>query len=395
MDNRPTAHEDKYKNWSDCYVLTQTNDHTSYFNDGTIQYIEDELNKLINSLNTYYNETRQTTSGSANDSDKDDCDEYLDEALKRLYVLGLDLYTKREKDTTLQLFGEIDESSLSCSQLLNSDEETMEDYKVLKDENINHSSSDNNEDFAGTKIHSFTILGKTYKYDSPVAWKKMLIQVFKDIDSVKHDALYRLAKEGFSANAKRKTSKFHLASAPQNLREDEKISDGIYIESNLSADMIYKVIKSIMQALKIPSTAFSVETTRSDKEKEGRDSTLVQSNTDVSRVENLAPPTTIYFYKLKKYNTVARMIVNSTNEYVVLKGSDIIPATYHTNPDSQALKLQAKYKTDILDGKTIKDISFKSSSAAAKFVGGCSLSGNVVWVDSNGISLGKKNTTKS
>lgn len=307
----------------------------------------------------------------------------------------MDLYTKREKDTTLQLFGEIDESSLSCSQLLNSDEETMEDYKVLKDENINHSSSDNNEDFAGTKIHSFTILGKTYKYDSPVAWKKMLIQVFKDIDSVKHDALYRLAKEGFSANAKRKTSKFHLASAPQNLREDEKISDGIYIESNLSADMIYKVIKSIMQALKIPSTAFSVETTRSDKEKEGRDSTLVQSNTDVSRVENLAPPTTIYFYKLKKYNTVARMIVNSTNEYVVLKGSDIIPATYHTNPDSQALKLQAKYKTDILDGKTIKDISFKSSSAAAKFVGGCSLSGNVVWVDSNGISLGKKNTTKS
>lgn len=148
-----------------------------------------------------------------------------------------------------------------------------------------------------------------------------------------------------------------------------------------------------MQALKIPSTDFSVEPTRSNNEKECRDSTCIQSNTDVSRVENLS--TTIYVYKPKKYNTVARMIVKSAKEYVVLKGSDIIPATYHTNPDSQALKLQEKYKADILDGKTIKDISFKSSSAAARFVGGCSLSGNVVWVDSNGISLGKKNTTQS
>ena len=41
LKNRPTSHDDKFDNWTYCYVLTQFEERT-FFNDGTIQYIEDK-----------------------------------------------------------------------------------------------------------------------------------------------------------------------------------------------------------------------------------------------------------------------------------------------------------------------------------------------------------------
>lgn len=96
LANRPTAHTDKYDNWTTCFVLTQFRERT-FFNDGTIQYLEDKLNKRINQLGTYLNTTEITTAGTANKSDEEDCDDYLEEVFDMLLILGLDLYTVEEK----------------------------------------------------------------------------------------------------------------------------------------------------------------------------------------------------------------------------------------------------------------------------------------------------------
>ena len=94
---RPTAHRDKYNQWSTCFVLTQFFERT-FFNDGTIQYLEDTLNHRINETGLYINTTVSTTSGTANRDDVSYCEEYLEEAYKMLDILGLDLQTNSEEE---------------------------------------------------------------------------------------------------------------------------------------------------------------------------------------------------------------------------------------------------------------------------------------------------------
>lgn len=96
IENRPTAHKDKFDNWTTCFILTQFKER-SFFNDGTIQYLENELNSRVEEVQIYTNTTKATTPGTANDDDQDDCDEYLDEAYKMLQILGLDLLTNSEE----------------------------------------------------------------------------------------------------------------------------------------------------------------------------------------------------------------------------------------------------------------------------------------------------------
>ena len=97
LKTRPTSHDDKCSNWQYCYVLTQFMERT-FFNDGTIQHLENELNKVMGSLNRFHNTTKQTSSDTANPSDKEYCKEYLEEALEMLFILGLDLYTNTTKE---------------------------------------------------------------------------------------------------------------------------------------------------------------------------------------------------------------------------------------------------------------------------------------------------------
>lgn len=92
LKNRPTSHDDKFDNWTYCYVLTQFEERT-FFNDGTIQYIEDKVNKRVNDLKHYINTTKVTNAGTANSFDMEDCDAYLEKAYQMLDVLGLDLIT--------------------------------------------------------------------------------------------------------------------------------------------------------------------------------------------------------------------------------------------------------------------------------------------------------------
>lgn len=96
IDNRPGAHKDKYDQWTTCYVLTQFKERT-FFNDGTIQYLENELNSRVDEVGFYNNTTLNTTTGTANTDDMEDCDDYLAEAYKMLDVLGLDLISNSEE----------------------------------------------------------------------------------------------------------------------------------------------------------------------------------------------------------------------------------------------------------------------------------------------------------
>lgn len=94
---RPTSHEDKDASWSYCFVLTQFKER-SFFNDGTIQYLENSLNQRINEVKRFYNTTKTTNSDTANDDDQSNCDDYLYEIYPMLDVLGLDLISGSETE---------------------------------------------------------------------------------------------------------------------------------------------------------------------------------------------------------------------------------------------------------------------------------------------------------
>ncbi len=98
LKNRPTSHEKKCKNWFYCYVLTQFHEGT-FFNDGAIQYLEDRLSKIVDDIGAYENTTDRTNSGTANRNDEEDCEDYLEEALQMLDVLGLDLITHQTDES--------------------------------------------------------------------------------------------------------------------------------------------------------------------------------------------------------------------------------------------------------------------------------------------------------
>ncbi len=64
--------------------------------------------------------------------------------------------------------------------------------------------------------------------------------------------------------------------------------------------------------------------------------------------------------------------------FVLLKGSEIKAGLQNSAP-GYTVQDREKYANMIVDGVTAEDILFSSSSAAANFVGGSSLSGNRMW----------------
>lgn len=73
-----------------------------------------------------------------------------------------------------------------------------------------------------------------------------------------------------------------------------------------------------------------------------------------------------------------------TNEgFVVLKGSQINKDIQKSCPKG-IIKLRTQYADKILDSVLTSDIVFSSSSAAAAFIGGTSLSGNICWRTEDG-----------
>lgn len=97
IDNRPVSHEDKYRDWDDCYILTTFKERT-FLNDGTIQYIEDAIKQRIDSIDCFIDTTNVTNVGTANSAEEEDCDDYLDDVYDRLFPMGLNLYERKNLD---------------------------------------------------------------------------------------------------------------------------------------------------------------------------------------------------------------------------------------------------------------------------------------------------------
>lgn len=81
-----------------------------------------------------------------------------------------------------------------------------------------------------------------------------------------------------------------------------------------------------------------------------------------------------------KYN--AKGII-SNEGFVVLKGSEISPTIKKSCPPA-IIKARQQYSNKIINYILTIDIPFNSASAAAKFVGGSSLSGNACWITKDG-----------
>lgn len=74
--------------------------------------------------------------------------------------------------------------------------------------------------------------------------------------------------------------------------------------------------------------------------------------------------------------------------FLVLAKSQISPQTANSLPDS-IKQLREFHSENIIDGCLSEDIIFNSPSQAACFVGGASLSGNKLWKDERGKTLGE------
>lgn len=92
IDNRPTSHEDKNIAWDRCYILTNFKERT-FLNDGTIQFLEDLVQKRILETKRFTATTKNTSTDTANSSEQETCRAYLEEAYLMLDSIGLDLIT--------------------------------------------------------------------------------------------------------------------------------------------------------------------------------------------------------------------------------------------------------------------------------------------------------------
>lgn len=100
----------------------------------------------------------------------------------------------------------------------------------------------------------------------------------------------------------------------------------------------------------------------------------------VKEKKNKLNHTTVFYYKGKQK---AQGVITDEG-FALLSGSEINP-TLHKSARSIIIKARKNY-SNLIDSnyQTTEDILFSSPSAAACFVGGCSLSGNVMWVTQNG-----------
>ncbi|WP_418968494.1 DUF4357 domain-containing protein [Alloscardovia omnicolens] len=90
-----------------------------------------------------------------------------------------------------------------------------------------------------------------------------------------------------------------------------------------------------------------------------------------------------------KYKEARATGQRTTEGFVVFAGNRI-SLQLTKSAGTAVLKHRELYSTKIAeDGVLLADLLFSSPSAAAKFVGGASLSGNALWKTSDGTQLGQ------
>jgi len=87
IDDRPLKHEESDIKWSDCFIITDSDQ--SFLNDGVIQYLEKEIFTIIKESQLYMLTTKNVNTDTANLADKESADSMIDLTVKILDVLGL------------------------------------------------------------------------------------------------------------------------------------------------------------------------------------------------------------------------------------------------------------------------------------------------------------------
>lgn len=97
---------------------------------------------------------------------------------------------------------------------------------------------------------------------------------------------------------------------------------------------------------------------------------------------------------MKLYLKSKRNLFDAVGEYYpdekkfIIKKSSVVNKNIASSESFKASKTIATQRKDVInDGKTVKDLIFKSPSTAANFVTGSSTNGLVAWKDKNGIKL--------
>ena len=106
VDNRPIAHEKEGYFWETCYILTSLSEKT-FLNDATILCIENKIHNILKSSPTIKTVTKTTTFETANYVETEFCDEFLSEASKMLFILGLDLTADEETEVQQTVTNEL------------------------------------------------------------------------------------------------------------------------------------------------------------------------------------------------------------------------------------------------------------------------------------------------
>lgn len=114
---------------------------------------------------------------------------------------------------------------------------------------------DNYEEVTGKKLVSFKLLGETYRQKRYVL---MLLDVIKILDKKVPNKLDSLAKNNFSFSSKG-NKHVHINTDGAGMRWPWKVTDGVYIEANLSASSCVKFIGYLLEEYHISKNDFCLQ----------------------------------------------------------------------------------------------------------------------------------------
>ena len=124
---------------------------------------------------------------------------------------------------------------------------------------------------------------------------------------------------------------------------------------------------------------------RLEDEGQYKETEPIEANVDSLRKENCGNKNSILLYfTMEKYPATCAW---SGDEFLLLKGAKLSVSSSKSCPD--AIAKMREEKSTIVNGERVlsEDVLFESSSAAAKFVAGSSVSGNEYWKNADGILL--------
>lgn len=112
---------------------------------------------------------------------------------------------------------------------------------------------ENFEEATGKKLVSFKLFGETYRQNK---YALMLLDIIKLLDKKVPGKLQILAQNNYSfSSTKRKHA--HLNLDGSNMRSPIKVTEGIYLEANLSASSCIRFIESLLSEYGFDKTQFS------------------------------------------------------------------------------------------------------------------------------------------